>query len=87
MDIFEFLKTTSEMEMKMGELYLWFSKEFGSDKEASAVFRKMSQEEKAMYDMLEYERRLIARERRSFKGVEIGNYDFSEPTGQGRMRF
>jgi len=69
MDIYEYLKALKDVEMKMCETYLWFSKAFASDKDAAALFRRLGREEELIYDLIELERKMISRSKRRFKDV------------------
>lgn len=56
------LRRLGDLEMALAELYEWYSDVFASDPEAVYVFIKMAREERAHYRLVDYHRRLLARD-------------------------
>lgn len=63
MSLNRLLQTLIEVENRLSSLYGWFAETYGEDAEASALFYRMSKDEKAHAALIEYERRLIAKEK------------------------
>jgi rubrerythrin len=71
MDVQRFFKVLIEIESRLAELYAWFSEAYAEDAEAAALFYRMSRDEKSHVALIQYERRLLRKEKDlSFK-VEL----------------
>jgi len=63
MDVQRFFKILIEIESRLAELYGWFSEVYAEDAEASALFYRMARDERSHVALIQYERRLLRKEK------------------------
>lgn len=63
MDVQRLFKVLIEIESRLAELYGWFSEVYAEDAEASSLFYRMSRDEKSHVALIQYERRLLKKEK------------------------
>jgi len=71
MDLLKALKPIEEVEAELSLLYEWFSRQNHLDAEAGAFFARLSHDEKSHQQIVQYQRRIVARNTRIFEGVEL----------------
>lgn len=71
MDIFKFLKTVENVELKMGEVYGRFSRDLAGDQEVSELFRKLTNDEESHRQIVQFEEKLVMQNRSSFLDLDI----------------
>lgn len=71
MDIIKTLEILKKLEMKAHDLYEYYNRIFLSDREAAGAFYELSLEEKSHADMLDYQIRMVRKNRAMFKDVDI----------------
>ncbi len=63
MSLQRLLSDLIEVENRLSSLYAWFAEAYADDAEASTLFYRMSRDEKAHAALIEYEKRLVNKER------------------------
>lgn len=71
MDVLTALNDIEKLELKLSELYLHFSRLFSDDTAVASLFKKLSEEEQSHYDLVQYQKRLIRKNKELFKDVTI----------------
>jgi rubrerythrin len=70
-DVLVVLNKLGELENEVGKLYQWLSTVFADDEKAGAFFSKLSVDEKAHFDLVKYQERVVRKAPRDFAGVEV----------------
>lgn len=71
MDILNALNDIEKLELKLEYFYKSLCNIFSSDADASALFKKLSEEERSHYDLVQYQKRLVIKNRNLFQEVTI----------------
>ncbi len=71
MNILDAFVDIERLELKMLDLYQHFRGLFSDDGEAVEVFIKLRDEEKAHYDLVQYQRRMVSQNMKLFKDIAI----------------
>lgn len=71
-----------KFEGKMAELYRWYSELYAEDAEASALFYKMSVDEKSHLNVVRYEKRLILQNPALFGAIKVDRRAVQEDTAK-----
>lgn len=82
MDIIKTLEILKKLELKARDLYEFYNKTFIYDREAAGVFYGMSLDEKSHADMLDYQIRMVRKNRAMFKDVDIDLEEVSSMIGR-----
>ncbi len=70
MNVLTILNYLEQIEMKMMKIYEAFAGCAGDDREAAAFFRGMAREEAAHLEMVQFQLRVIVKDRKQYKDVE-----------------
>mgnify|MGYP001767230208 CR=1 FL=1 len=71
MNILTALKTLSDYEIKMAELYGWYSELFAGDEKFSAFFNKMKLEEISHQNQIKFQQRLLLNRRGALPDLAV----------------
>lgn len=71
MDILKAFETLKKLENKVQALYEFYNRLFCDDREVAGVFYELALEEKSHADMIDYQIRMVRKNRSIFKEVEI----------------
>lgn len=71
MSLQRLLSDLIEVENRLSRLYAWFAEAYADDAEASALFYRMSRDEKAHAALIEYEKRLVNKERDAVLNIPL----------------
>ncbi len=71
MDIITALEVLKKLELKVQDLYAYYHTLFGADKAAAGVFYELSLEEKSHADLIDYQLRIIKKNKLMFNDVEF----------------
>lgn len=71
MDIFKVFDSIEKLELKISELYQYFHKLFTDEKEAGALFFRLSLDEQSHADLIKYQRRLARQNKNLSKDIEM----------------
>jgi rubrerythrin len=71
MDILIALTDIEKLETKLSELYEYFSRLLSDNPALASLFKTLSEEEKSHYDLIQYQKRLIRKNKELFKGITI----------------
>lgn len=71
MDLLVVLNKLGDIENEIGKLYEWLSSVFANDENARTFFSKLSADEKAHYDLVKYQERVVRKAPKDFGGVEV----------------
>lgn len=63
MSLQRLLQCLIDLETRLSELYAWFAEAYAEDAEAASLFYRMARDEKAHAALIEYEKRLINKEK------------------------
>jgi rubrerythrin len=78
MDILGAFDYLEEIERSIEAMYLSFSQAFSSDIESAALFREMAEDENEHLAIVQYQRRIILKNKQSFIDVEIDLGEIAE---------
>jgi hypothetical protein len=70
-EILSWLRTLSQFEADLADLYAWLSESYKEDDEASFVFYRLSRDERAHVDIIDFVRRVVRRDTSPYPGVEV----------------
>lgn len=82
MDILTALNDIEKLELKLSELYRHCSRLFSDDTVVASLFKKLSEEEQAHYDLVQYQKRLIRKNKELFRDVTIDVAEITQVTGK-----
>ncbi len=71
MDILVVLRKLGELENEAAKLYAWFATLFQHDKQARDFFLKLAEDEKAHFDLVKYQERVVRKAPKDFASVEV----------------
>jgi rubrerythrin len=71
MDVQQILRPLQQFEEKLGELYDWFADVHRADAEVASVLARLALDERSHAGQVEYMRRLVRQNPRSFGDVEL----------------
>ncbi|NWF98561.1 MAG: hypothetical protein HXY52_06480 [Nitrospirae bacterium] len=78
MQILNTLDEILKLELKLMDLYAFFSKLFNEDKEAASVFFKLSLDEKGHAELVQYQKRIVSKNLNDFLEVSINIEEIRE---------
>ncbi len=71
MDILVILRKLSELESEAAKLYTWFATLFQHDEKAREFFLKLAEDEKAHFDLVKYQERVVRKTPKDFAPVDV----------------
>ncbi len=71
MDILVVLRKLGELENEAAKLYAWFAALFQHDKQAREFFLKLAEDEKAHFDLVKYQERVVRKSPKDFAPVDV----------------
>ncbi len=71
MDILVVLRKLGELETETAKLYEWFTTLFDDDLAAKEFFYKLSEDEKAHFDLVKYQERVVRKAPKDFAPVDV----------------
>ncbi len=71
MEILVVLRKLGELENEAAKLYAWFASLFQHDKQAREFFLKLAEDEKAHFDLVKYQERVVRKAPKDFASVEV----------------
>lgn len=69
--IWQLLNKLEALEEKLEDLYRFFSVTFIEEPETSAVFQKLSREEKSHQNLIQFQQRMVMKNQKAFKDVPV----------------
>jgi rubrerythrin len=78
MSLQRLLKTLIDAENRLGELYAWYAEVYADDAEAASLFYRMSRDEKAHAALIEYEKRLVNKEKDAVLEISLTEQEAAE---------